>query len=55
MIRNQIFAVTLLLITSIASAQQVFIPVFTSGEQGYNTFRIPAIVKAPNGALLAFC
>lgn len=53
--KNQIFAVTLLLITSIASAQQVFIPVFTSGEQGYNTFRIPAIVKAPNGDLLAFC
>ena len=33
-----------------ARAQQV---VFTAGESGYTTFRIPAIVKAPNGDLLA--
>lgn len=30
-------------------------PVFISGKEGYNTFRIPAIVRAPNGDLLAFC
>lgn len=30
------------------------LPVFTSGQEGYNTFRIPAIVRANNGVLLAF-
>lgn len=29
--------------------------VFKGGLEGYNTYRIPAIVKAPNGDLLAFC
>jgi autotransporter-associated beta strand protein len=29
--------------------------VFVSGTGGYNTYRIPAIVRAPNGTLLAFC
>lgn len=29
--------------------------VFRSGEDGYHSYRIPAIVKAPNGDLLAFC
>lgn len=29
--------------------------VFVSGEGGYHTYRIPAVVKAGNGALLAFC
>lgn len=36
-------------------AQRIFIPVFESGKDGYNSFRIPAIIKAPNGNLLAFC
>ncbi|HWZ34852.1 MAG TPA: sialidase family protein [Mucilaginibacter sp.] len=38
-----------------AKAQQKEVPVFVSGTEGYKTFRIPAIVKAPNGDLLAFC
>lgn len=29
--------------------------VFANGEDGYLCYRIPAIVKAPNGNLLAFC
>ena len=29
--------------------------VFTSGQQGYNSYRIPAVITAPNGDLLAFC
>lgn len=29
--------------------------VFTGGQEGYHTYRIPAIIKAPNGDLLAFC
>lgn len=31
------------------------IDVFTSGEEGYHTYRIPAVIKAANGSLLAFC
>lgn len=31
------------------------VPVFVSGQDGYRTFRIPAIIKAGNGDLLAFC
>ncbi len=30
------------------------VPVFRKGEDGYACFRIPAIVRAPDGALLAF-
>jgi sialidase-1 len=30
-------------------------PVFVSGRDGYDTFRIPALITAPSGAVLAFC
>lgn len=30
------------------------VTVFESGTEGYQTFRIPAIIKAPDGSLLAF-
>ena len=30
-------------------------PVFVSGQNGINTYRIPAIVRSTNGTLLAFC
>ena len=30
-------------------------PVFISGEDGYDTYRIPALIVSPNGAVLAFC
>lgn len=40
---------------SIISAQQIRVPVFVSGTEGYNSFRIPAIINLPNGTLLAFC
>ncbi len=30
------------------------IDVYTSGQDGYHTYRIPAVIKAANGALLAF-
>ncbi len=36
-------------------AQSKTVPVFVSGTDGYKSFRIPAIVKAKNGDLLAFC
>jgi len=35
-------------------AQQAAIPVFISGTEGHQIYRIPAIVQAPNGDLLAF-
>jgi sialidase-1 len=41
-----------LLICQIAVQAQT--PVFVSGAEGYKSFRIPAIVRAPNGDLLAF-
>lgn len=31
------------------------VTVFENGKDGYNAFRIPAIIKAANGDLLAFC
>ncbi len=50
---TRFFTGTLLLSLSFfVSAQQT---VFTEGESGYASFRIPAIVKASNGDLLAIC
>lgn len=44
----------LLLCTSLLYAQMTTVPVFTSGTEGYKSFRIPAIIKLPYGPLLAF-
>ncbi|MCA1901003.1 MAG: glycoside hydrolase [Candidatus Hydrogenedens sp.] len=30
-------------------------PVFKSGEEGYDTFRIPSLIKTKQGSLIAFC
>ncbi len=30
-------------------------PIFVSGRDGYDTFRIPALITVPSGAVLAFC
>jgi len=47
---------TALILSAItAAAQTRDVPVFVSGTEGYKTFRIPGIIKAPNGDLLAFC
>ncbi|HEU5364995.1 MAG TPA: sialidase family protein, partial [Hanamia sp.] len=44
---------TLIFFSSVLLAQNN--SVYVSGTEGYKSFRIPAIVKAPNGDLLAFC
>ncbi|MCP4513324.1 MAG: exo-alpha-sialidase, partial [Fuerstiella sp.] len=31
------------------------VTVFRNGTEGYQVFRIPAVIKAVNGDLLAFC
>lgn len=31
------------------------VPVFTAGQEGHRSYRIPAIINLPNGHLLAFC
>lgn len=36
-------------------AQGKKVPVFTSGQEGYQSYRIPALICLPNGDLLAFC
>jgi sialidase-1 len=38
-----------------ANAQIKEVPVFISGEDGYKSFRIPAIICLPDETLLAFC
>jgi sialidase-1 len=38
-----------------ATAAPTVTDVFLSGSDGYNTYRIPAIVVATNGSVLAFC
>ncbi|MGN6618331.1 MAG: sialidase family protein [Ilyomonas sp.] len=40
---------------SITVLSQQIIPVFVSGMDGYKSYRIPAIIRAPNNDLLAFC
>lgn len=44
-----LFAVTLT-----AFAQRATVPVFVSGQDGYRSYRIPAIIRLPGGDLLAF-
>lgn len=38
-----------------SSAHAEAVTVFQAGSEGYNIYRIPAIVRAANGDLLAFC
>lgn len=40
--------------TAVASAVEQ-VDVFVSGRDGYHTYRIPSVIRAANGTLLAFC
>lgn len=51
---TRIVMLSLLLCPLILLAQSYSITVFHSGEDGYKSFRIPAIINLPNGNLLAF-
>lgn len=48
-------AVALFSATSQAGDAPTQHDVFVSGEDGYHTYRIPAVIVAPGGDLLAFC
>ncbi|MBW3539306.1 MAG: glycoside hydrolase [Planctomycetes bacterium] len=51
-----LFAAVAPLLAAEASAADPFeTTVFTSGEGGYHTYRIPALLVSPKGTLLAFC
>jgi sialidase-1 len=55
-ISNKVTFIIIFLFFSIkVFGQSKAIPVFVSVTEGYKSFRIPAIIKAPNGDLLAFC
>lgn len=45
----------LCLISLVCRAQENETTVFQSGQDGHKIYRIPAIIAAPNGDLLAFC
>ncbi len=43
-----------MLVVQLSYAQDKAQPIFKSGDDGYASYRIPAIIKAPNGDILAF-
>ena len=50
-----ILSILILLNIIVINGQQRETPVFNAGNDGYKSFRIPAIVRLSNGVLLAFC
>lgn len=44
-----------LLVAAMLAQEPVRTDVFTAGADGYHTYRIPALLVGPRGALLAFC
>lgn len=49
-----IILLSFLFLFNIAFAQNNAVPVFVSGQDGYASYRIPAIIRLPDGDLLAF-
>jgi sialidase-1 len=52
--KKLLFAFVYVMFITFAHAQQD-IPVFISGTEGYESYRIPAMITLPDGDLLAFC
>jgi sialidase-1 len=50
-----IISTFLLMIGLAINGQPKEVTVFTSGQDGYKSFRIPAIIGLPDGKLIAFC
>lgn len=48
-------AALLLTLTAQAAPAPEHVPVFTRGQDGYHTYRIPALCVAADGTVLAFC
>jgi len=53
--RRYLTIVVMVLIPLTSIAQQVKSTPFYNGYKGYSHYRIPAIIQAPDGSLLAFC
>lgn len=53
--KTQMIFFFILALAGLATAQRNAVPVFNSGQEGHNSYRIPALIKLPNGDLLAFC
>lgn len=45
---------SIFLLLNVAFSQNKAVPVFQSGQDGYASYRIPAIIRLPDGDLLAF-
>tara|TARA_R110002049_G_scaffold4601_5_gene32293 strand:+ start:414635 stop:417367 length:2733 start_codon:yes stop_codon:yes gene_type:complete len=54
-VRTLILCLLLGFSTGAVQADFDLVPVFQNGKQGYNNFRIPSLIVAANGDLLAFC
>lgn len=50
-----LLALLALAAASLSAAEPAKVTVFKNGEDGYKIFRIPALIHAANGNLLAFC
>ncbi|MCG7858429.1 glycoside hydrolase [Flavihumibacter sediminis] len=49
-----IFSILIVLFSLQSFGQDKAVPVFVSGNEGHKSYRIPAIIKLPDGSLLAF-
>ena len=54
MIKNLLLTLAATLSIATASAQNFGTIVFSKGENGFDTYRIPALVEAADGSILAF-
>ena len=50
-----LLAVLLASAAVLRAADPIQAPVFVAGQDGYHTYRIPAVIVAPKGTVLAFC